>query len=65
MRSTITLDERVLSQLLQLTEAKNKTQAVLFAIQDFIRRKKLLKIKNLKGKIHFDLSADEIRHYER
>lgn len=65
MRSTITLDEKFLRPLLTATEAHTKTEAVVVAIQDYLKRKKILKIKNLKGKIHFDKTADEIRHYER
>lgn len=65
MRSTITLDERFLKPLLAATAAQTKTEAVVIAIEDYLRRRKILKIKSLKGKLHFDKTAEELRHYER
>ena len=65
MRSTITLDERILKPLIQETRAKTKTEAVVLAIQDYLRRRQISRIKTLKGKIRFDKTAEELRHYER
>ena len=48
-RTTVTLPRELVEDLLDVTPAKNKTQAVVSAIQDCIRRKKLETIKNLAG----------------
>ncbi|MBI5745462.1 MAG: DUF2191 domain-containing protein [Nitrospirae bacterium] len=61
MRGTVTLDHNKLEELLAETKAK----AVGIAIDEYLRRKKIEKIKSLKGKLKFDLTADEIRHRER
>ncbi len=49
-RTTVTLPQELVEDLLDVTPAKNKTQAVVSAIQDCIKRKKLETIKNLAGR---------------
>jgi len=65
MRTTVTIEHDILEELLKETKAKSKASAVKEAINDYIRRAKLKKIKSLKGKLEFDMTADEIRHHER
>ncbi len=65
MRSTVTIEKNILDELLKETNAKSKASAVKEAIREYIRRKKIEKIKSMKGKLEFDRIADEIRHYER
>ena len=55
----------LLDELQRETRSKNKATAVKLAIREYLRRKKIEKIKSMKGKLEFDLTADEIRHYER
>jgi hypothetical protein len=40
-RTTITLPKDLVDGLLEVVAAKNKTQAVTFAVQEVIRRKKM------------------------
>ncbi len=65
MRSTVTIEQESLNRLLKETKAKSKASAVNIAINDYLKRKKIEKIKSMKGKLKFDMSADEIRHRER
>ena len=65
MRATVTIEKDVLDELQRETRSKNKSTAVKLAIREYLRRKKIEKIKSMKGKLEFDLTADEIRHYER
>lgn len=65
MRTTITLDSTLIASLQRMSGARTKAKAVLLAIQEYIRLNRLSRIKHLKGKIRFDLSADEIRHAQR
>ncbi len=46
-RTTITLPQDLVNELLAVTPAKNKTQAVLEAIREKIRRKKMEALKGL------------------
>jgi len=65
MRATITIEKDILDSILRETHAKSKAAAVKIVIDDYLRRKKIEKIKSMKGKLEFDKSAEEIRHYER
>jgi hypothetical protein len=65
MRSTVTLDKTKLDMLLEETQSKSKASAVSIAIDEYLRKKKMEKIKSMKGKLEFTLSAEEIRHHER
>lgn len=65
MRSTITIEQEALNRLLKETKAKSKASAVKIAINEYLKKRKIEKIKSMKGKLKFDLSADEIRHHER
>lgn len=61
-RATITLPNDLLEELMQISPAKSKTEAVIRAIKDEIRLKKLEKIKEMAGKMEFIKTADELRH---
>ena len=65
MRTTVTIEKDVLDELQRETRSKNKATAVKLAIREYLRRKKIEKIKSMKGKLEFDLTADDIRHNER
>ena len=57
MRTTITLDENLVRELVSLSEAKTKTAAVAFAVQEQIRRAKLKKLASLLGTVTVDVKA--------
>lgn len=61
-RTTITLPNSLLDELMSTIEAKSKTGAVIKAIKDEIRMKKTERIKSLAGKMEFTKSADKLRH---
>jgi metal-responsive CopG/Arc/MetJ family transcriptional regulator len=61
-RSTITLPNDLLEELMRSVNAKSKTEAVLMAIKDEIRLKKLEKIRSMAGIMEFTQTAEEIRH---
>lgn len=65
MRATVTIEKNKLDLLLKETKSRSKTSAVKVAIEDYLRKKKIEKIKSMKGKLEFTMTADEIRHRER
>jgi hypothetical protein len=65
MRATVTMEKDLLERLVKETNAKTKASAVKQAINEYLRRRKVDKIRSLKGKLEFDLEAEELRHYER
>jgi len=65
MRTTVTLEYEVLAELLKKTKARSKASAVKEVVRDYLRREKIKEIRASKGKLEFDLSAEDIRHHER
>jgi len=67
MRTTLDLNEKLIRELMDVTSAKTKTDAIHQAASELIRRKKLEQLKSLSGKIRLDLNwkkleQAEIRH---
>ncbi len=54
MRTTVTLDESLVRELLKYTDSKTKTAAVAQAVKEQIRRGKLRQFSEILGKIDFD-----------
>jgi len=65
MRATVTIEKDILDELIKETKAKSKATAVRQVVQEYLRHKKIERIKSMKGKLEFDLTAHEIRHYDR
>jgi len=65
MRATVTIDNDKLDLLMKETKSKSKASAVKVAIDEYLKRKKIEKIRSMKGKLEFNMTADEIRHRER
>jgi metal-responsive CopG/Arc/MetJ family transcriptional regulator len=51
MRTTMSLDGRLVKELMEVTGAKSRTEAIRTAIAELIGRKKLEELKALSGKI--------------
>ena len=65
MRTTVTIEKDTMDKLMRETKAKSKASAVREAIREYLMLKKKGKIKAMKGRLDFDMTADEIRHDER
>lgn len=61
MRTTLSLDAGLIKELMALTGAKTKTEAIHLAISELVRRKKLEGLKALSGKVRL---ADNWRELE-
>ena len=59
MRTTVTLDEALLRELMRFSDAKTKTAAVSLAVKDGIRRAKLKQLASLLGTVDVDEKAIE------
>lgn len=64
MRTTLDLDEKLIRQLMNVTAAKTKTDAIHQAAAELIRRKKLDQLKSLSGTIHLDLDWKRLESVE-
>lgn len=64
-RATITLPNDLLMELMKAVNAKSKTEAVIMAIRDEIRLRKIEKIKAAAGNMDFTSDVETLRHGDR
>lgn len=64
-RATITLPNSLLDELMSEVNAKSKTEAVVMAIKDEIRNKKMERIKAMAGRMEFTKPANKLRHEDQ
>ena len=61
MRTTLNLPENLVQEAMKAAHAKTKTQVIIFALQELIRKSKISNIKDFKGKVDLDIDLDVIR----
>ena len=59
MRTTVTLDENLVGELMKFSDTKTKTAAVALAVKDQIRRTKLKQLASLLGTVDVDEKSVE------
>ena len=59
MRTTLTINEKLLEEVKTLSGVKTKKEAVEMALEEFIKRRKAKKMIELEGKIDLSLTVDE------
>lgn len=64
MRTTLELDERLIKELVKVTGAKTKKEAVSRAIEEYLRRRNVEKIIAMQGKLEFDMTWEEMEEIE-
>ncbi len=64
MRTTLNLSESLITELMKVSRAKTKTEAIHLAISEFIRQKKLARLRSLSGKLRIDLDWRELEEAE-
>jgi hypothetical protein len=67
MRATVMIDEKMLVELVEESGHKNKASAIREAAAVYLKQRKIEKIEsmNMKGKLKFDKTVEELRHNER
>ena len=61
MRTTLDLPEHLIDEAMKLTKINTKTQLIITALEDMIRKAKLSELKKFKGKIDLDIDMDALR----
>ena len=64
MRATLNIPDDLISEVQKATGEKSKTKAIVSAMQEFIREKKLRNILALRGKIKIDDVTKELDELE-
>jgi len=65
MRTTINVMDSIFEEIMVITGARTKTEAVNRALQEFVRLKRKQELINLSGKIHIEENWKEIREAEK
>lgn len=65
MKTTINIKDEVLAQLMEMTQAKTKTEAVNRALEDYVRLKSKDLLLSLPGKITLDENYRQLRDRDR
>lgn len=61
MKTTIEIPDEELRQVMKFTKAKTKREAVVYAIKDFNRRKRLAKLAKVLGTFEDFMTQDELK----
>lgn len=61
MRTNIVIDDQLMDEVIKLTGAKTKKEAVELGLLTLIRIKKQEKIKQYRGKLNWDGNLDDMR----
>ena len=61
MRTTLDLPAPLLKEALRVTRQKTKTAVIITALEDLIRKNRILGLKKYKGKVDLDIDLDKLR----
>ena len=61
MKTTIEIPDEELKQVMKYTKAKTKREAVVYAIKDFNRRKRLAQLSKVLGTFDDFMTQDELK----
>ena len=65
MRTTLNVNDIVLSDVVRMTGAKSQTEAVNIALTDWVRQKKLERLRGLRGKLDWEGNLDKLRDLDK
>lgn len=61
MRTTLDIPEALLRTAMQASQTKTRTQVIILALEELIRRHNIARLKQFKGKVDLDIDLDQIR----
>ena len=61
MRTTLDLPENLLAEAMQLTNIPTKTKVIVAALEELIKKNKMLELTKYKGKVAMDIDLDTLR----
>lgn len=64
MRATLNIPDTLMSEVQKLSGQKSKTKAIVIAMEEFVRDKKIKKLLSLRGKIQIDDVTNELEELE-
>jgi hypothetical protein len=61
MRTTLNLPKDLIDEAMKTTRINTKTQVIITALEDLIRKSKISGLKEFKGKIDLDIDMNAVR----
>ncbi len=61
MRTTLDIPDDLLSEAMRLSKVRTKTGAIVLSLQELINRRKIERLRKLKGKLDLDIDLDSLR----
>lgn len=61
MRTTLDLPEKLVQEAMKVTCVKTKTNVIVLALKELIRKSKISDLKKFKGKVDLDIDLKLIR----
>ncbi len=61
MRTTLDLPKNLIDEAMKATHISTKTQLIITALEDLIRKSKISGLKDFKGKVDLDIDMDALR----
>ncbi len=61
MRTTLDLPEKLIDEAMKATHINTKTQLIITALEDLIRKSKISGLKDFKGKVDLNIDMDALR----
>jgi hypothetical protein len=61
MRTTLNLPKDLIDEAMKATQISTKTQLIITALENLIRKSKLSGLKEFKGKVDLDIDVNAIR----
>jgi len=61
MRTTLDLPSMLIDEAMQFTHIKTKTGVIIQALEDFIRKNKIKKLKKYRGSLNLDINLSTLR----
>jgi Arc/MetJ family transcription regulator len=61
MRTTLDLPENLVQEAMKVAKINTKTQVIITALEDLIRKSKISELKKFKGNIDLDIDINAIR----
>lgn len=64
MRATLNIPDELVAQVQRLSGKKTKTEAIVVAMQEFVRQRAIKKLLAMKGKLEIEDVSEELENLE-
>jgi Arc/MetJ family transcription regulator len=64
METIIDLPDELIAEAMQLTDVENKTQVIIIALQELVKKNKFSDLRKFKGAVDLNINLDTLRNRE-